>query len=525
MSVDAKVMLQEFRSTPMLDYARPEAESGMREAIERVRSKFGTTYPLVIGGKRITTKDTFQSKNPSNPSEAVGTFAKATVEHVNEAVAAAEKAFRSWSEVSSEERAEVLFRAAEILRRRRHELNATMVLEVGKSWPEADGDTAEAIDFLEFYGREMLRWGSPSAHPLAPNPGEKNEMVYIPLGVGVVIPPWNFPCAIAMGMTAATVVTGNTAILKPSSDSPLTAWKVFEVLEEAGVPAGALNFLSGPGGTIGDALVEHPRVRFVAFTGSMEVGIGINERAAKVPKGQIWLKRAILEMGGKDFTIVDEDADLASAVEGVYAGAFGFQGQKCSACSRAIVHEKIYDEFVERLRARTEKTVIGSPENREVFLGPVVSARAEKTILEYIQIGKKEARLVMGGEKAPGPGYFIQPTVFADVKPTARIAQEEIFGPVLAVIQARSFDEAMEIANGTIYGLTGAYYSRDRSKLNEARRRLFVGNLYLNRKCTGALVGIHPFGGFNMSGTDSKAGGRDYLGLFLQGKSIAEKVT
>jgi len=524
MSPEVKAMLEEFRSAPMLDYTRPEVESAMRGALERVRAAFGTTYPLVIGGKRITTKDTFPSTNPANPSEVVGTFSKATVEQANQAIEAAERAFPSWSRVSAEQRAEVIFRAAEIARRRRHELNATMVLEVGKSWPEADGDTAEAIDFLEFYAREMLRWGSPASHPLTPNPGERNELVYIPLGVGVVIPPWNFPCAIAMGMTAATVVTGNAAVLKPSSEAPLTAWKVFEILEEAGVPAGVLNFLSGPGGTIGDALVEHPKTRFVAFTGSMEVGIGINERAARVPKGQIWLKRAILEMGGKDFTIVDEDADLASAVEGVYQGAFGFQGQKCSACSRAIVHEKIYDEFVERLKARTEKTVVGAPEKREVFLGPVVSARAEKTILEYIEVGTKEGRLITGGKKAPGPGYFIEPTVIADVKPTARIAQEEIFGPVLAVTKAKSFEDAVEIANGTIYGLTGAYYSRDKAKLAEAKRKLFVGNLYLNRKCTGALVGIHPFGGFNMSGTDSKAGGRDYLGLFMQGKSIAEKV-
>jgi len=515
-------MLPEFHSAAMLDFSRPDAEAGMREAIERARSKFGTTYPLVIGGKRITTKETFQSRNPANPSECVGNFSKATVEHVNDAVAAAEKAFQSWSRVPPEERADVLLRAAGTLRRRRHEMNATMVLEVGKSWPEADGDTAEAIDFLEFYAREMIRWAVP--HPLVPNPGESNDLVYIPLGVGVVIPPWNFPCAIAMGMTAAALVTGNSAILKPSSDAPLTAWKIFEILEEAGVPAGALNFLPGPGGTIGDSLVEHPRVRFVAFTGSMEVGIGINERAAKVPQGQICLKRAILGMGGKDFTILDEDADLESGVAGVYAGAFGFQGQKCSACSRAIVHEKLYDEFLERLKARTEKTTIGSTERREIFLGPVVSASAEKKILEYIEIGKSEGRLITGGEKHPGPGFFLKPTIFADVKPTARIAQEEIFGPVLAVIKARSFDEEVEIANGTIYGLTGAYYSRDRARIGEAKRRLHVGNLYINRKCTGALVGIHPFGGFNMSGTDSKAGGRDYLGLFLQAKSIAEYV-
>jgi len=515
-------MLPEFKSAAMLDYSSSANESGMRSALEQVRSRFGSSYPLVIGGKRITTPETFQSANPANPSECIGNFSKATLAHVNEAVEAATRAYQSWSWMPAEERANVLLRAASILRRRRHEMSAAMVFEVGKSWPEADGDTAEAVDFCEFYAREMIRYGD--RQPITSNPGEHNALEYIPLGVGVVIPPWNFPCAIAMGMTAATIVTGNTAILKPSSDAPLTAWKIYEIFEEAGVPPGVVNFLTGPGGTIGDALVEHPRVRFVAFTGSMPVGIGISERAARVPEGQIWIKRAILEMGGKDFTIVDEDADLESAVSGVYAGAFGFQGQKCSACSRAIVHRSRIAEFGDRLAAMVKTMSVGPTEKKEHFLGPVVNARAEKTILEYMEVGKKEGRLLAGGAKHSGPGYFLQPTVFTDVKPDARIAQEEIFGPVLAVIPAGSFDEAVSIANGTIYGLTGAYYSRDRAKIVEAKRRLFVGNLYINRKCTCALVGIHPFGGFNMSGTDSKAGGRDYLGLFLQGKAITEFV-
>ncbi|MGH7680783.1 MAG: L-glutamate gamma-semialdehyde dehydrogenase [Candidatus Eiseniibacteriota bacterium] len=515
-------MLQEYTSTSMLDYSRPENEAGMKQALQDVRSRFGANYPLVIGGKRIQTSDTFQSANPANPSECVGNFSKATVEHVNQAVEAAAKAFESWRWVSSEERANVLFRAAGILRRRRHEISATMVLEVGKSWPEADGDTAEAIDFCEFYAREMIRYGD--RQPITPYPGENNQLVYIPLGVGAVIPPWNFPCAIAMGMTAATIVTGNCAILKPSSDSPLTAWKVFEILEEAGAPPGVLNFLSGPGGLMGDALVEHPLVRFVAFTGSMEVGLGISEKAAKVQKGQIWIKRAILEMGGKDFMIIDEGVDVDLAVNGVHAAAFGFQGQKCSACSRAIIHRSLYDEFVSKLAAKTSAMTVGPTEKKENWLGPVVSARAEKTILGYMEVGAKEGRVVSGGGKHSGPGYFLQPTIVADVKPNARIAQEEIFGPVLAVIPAGSFEEEISIANGTIYGLTGAYYSRDRSRVAEAKRRLHVGNLYINRKCTGALVGIHPFGGFNMSGTDSKAGGRDYLGLFLQGKMVSELV-
>jgi 1-pyrroline-5-carboxylate dehydrogenase len=515
-------MLPEFRSEPMLDFTRPDHEAGMHAALERVRSGFGTTVPLVIDGKRIVTKETFQSHNPANPAECVGNFSKATAEHVEEAVEAATRAFQSWRWIPAEERANVLLRAAGILRRRRHEMNAVMVYEVGKSWAEADGDTAEAIDFCEFYAREMLRYSA--RQPVTPNSGESNVLEYIPLGVGAVIPPWNFPCAIALGMTVATLVTGNTAILKPSSDAPLTAWKLFEILEEAGVPSGALNFLSGPGGAMGDALVDHPLVRFVAFTGSMQVGLRIAERAAKVASGQIWLKRTILEMGGKDFTIVDEDADLESAVAGVYAGAFGFQGQKCSACSRAIVHARHYKEFVDRLKARVETMSIGPTERKENFLGPVINARAEGTILEYMEIGKREGTLIAGGGKHSDPGHFLKPTVVADVKPNARIAQEEIFGPVLAVLPAGSFEEEIAIANGTIYGLTGAYYARDRARIAEAKRRLHVGNLYINRKCTGALVGIHPFGGFNMSGTDSKAGGRDYLGLFLQAKSIAELV-
>ncbi len=515
-------MLPEYRSTTYLDYSRPENDAAMKEALALVRSQASASHPLVIGGKRIQTPATFQSFNPANPSESLGTFSKGGAEHVDMAVQAASTAFPAWAAVPAEERANVILRAAGILRRRRHEMNATMVLEVGKSWGEADGDTAEAIDFAEFYAREMIRYGGPQ--PITPYPGENNSLVYIPLGVGVVIPPWNFPCAIALGMTVATIVTGNTCILKPSSEVPLIAWKIFEILEEAGVPPGVLNFLPGPGGTVGDALVEHPQTRFIAFTGSMPVGIGINERAAKVQKGQIWLKRAILEMGGKDFTIVDEDADLESAVNGVYAGAFGFQGQKFSACSRAIVHRKVYDEFLDRLAPKVKAMTVGPTEKKENFLGPVVNAGAEKTILEYMEIGKKEGRLIAGGGKHSGPGYFLQPTVFTDIASKARLGQEEIFGPVLAVLKTSSFEESIAIANGTIFGLTGAYYSRDRAKVAEAKRRLHVGNLYLNRKCTGALVGIHPFGGFNMSGTDSKAGGRDYLGLFLQGKSIAERV-
>ena len=515
-------MLPEYQSTPMLDFTISGHERAMQSALEAVKGQLGQTHPLVIGGRRVESADTFQSANPADPSQCIGNFPKATPEHVNQAVAEAERAFESWRWVPAEERANVLLRVAGIMRQRRNELSAAMIYEVGKSWPEADGDTAEAIDFCEFYAREMIRWGGPQ--PITPYPGEVNEYQYIPLGVGAVIPPWNFPLAITTGMTVAAVVTGNTVVLKPSSDAPFIAWKMFEILEEAGVPPGVVNFLPGPGGAMGDALVDHPRVRFVAFTGSKEVGIRIHERAARVQPGQIWLKRMILEMGGKDFIIVDEEADLDAAAFGVASAAFGFQGQKCSACSRAIVHRSVYDEFLGRLEERVNGIRVGVTSKRESMMGPVVSARAEKTILEYMDVGAKEGKLMTGGEKHSGPGHFLKPTVFTDVKPSARIAQEEIFGPVLAVIPASSFEEEIAIANGTIYGLTGSYYSRDRARIVEAKRRLHVGNLYINRKCTGALVGIHPFGGFNMSGTDSKAGGRDYLGLFLQGKAITEYV-
>jgi 1-pyrroline-5-carboxylate dehydrogenase len=354
--------------------------------------------------------------------------------------------------------------------------------------------------------------------------GEKNFMVYIPLGVGAVIPPWNFPAAIAAGMTAASLVTGNTVVLKPSEESPLVAAKVVEYFYEAGIPKEALNFLTGPGETAGDALVKHPKTRYIAFTGSKEVGQLISENASKKTPGQLWIKRAVLEMGGKDATIVDEEADIDSAVEGVAQAAFGYQGQKCSACSRAIVSEKIYDTFVQKLVERTKKISVGPSEDPANYMGPVVSETAMKTIFGYIDLGKKEGKLLIGGERAPGDGYFVQPTVIADVNQKARIAQEEVFGPVLAVIKAKDFDQALEIANDTEFGLTGAVYSRNPQKIEKAEEAFHVGNLYLNRKCTGAMVGAHPFGGFNMSGTDSKTGGKDYLLHFLQAKSIAEKV-
>jgi 1-pyrroline-5-carboxylate dehydrogenase len=369
----------------------------------------------------------------------------------------------------------------------------------------------------------MLRLAGPQ--PVTPIKGEKNYLEYIPLGVGVIIPPWNFAAAIMGGMSAAALVTGNTVVLKPSSDAPKIAYKFVELLREAGLPKNALQFCPGAGGAIGDALVQHPKTRFVAFTGSKEVGLRIGELAAKPQRGQIWIKRTVLEMGGKDAIIVDSEADVDAAVEGVAVSAFGYQGQKCSACSRAIVVEKVYEKFLTKLAARVGKIRVGEAENSANYMGPVINQASMKKILDYIEVGKKEGRLIAGGGRAAGEGYFVEPTVIADVAPGARIEQEEIFGPVLAVIRARDFDHALEIANDTEFGLTGGVYSRNAGKLAQARENFHVGNLYFNRKCTGAMVGGHPFGGFNMSGTDSKAGGRDYLLLFLQAKSVAEKMS
>jgi 1-pyrroline-5-carboxylate dehydrogenase len=416
----------------------------------------------------------------------------------------------------------MLLKAASILRDRKLEFNAWLVFEAGKTWPEGEAETAEAIDFCEYYAREMARLAGPQS--VVQLPGEHDEMRYIPLGVGVVIPPWNFSLAILTGMTVAALVTGNCVIVKPSSETPTVAAQFMEVLLEAGFPARSFSFVTGSGAAIGDALVQHPKTRFVSFTGSRDVGLHINELAAKHQPGQIWIKRVVAEMGGKDAIVVDAECDIDKAVDGVAASAFGYQGQKCSACSRAIVDAKVYDEFLTKLQTRVAKLTVGPPDDPANYMGPVISANAHRLISEYIELGKNEGRLIAGGKAKRDDGYFIPPTVIADVEAKARIFQEEIFGPVLAVTKARDFEHAMELANDSQYGLTGAIFSNNREHVERAREQFFVGNLYVNRKCTGAMVGAHPFGGFNMSGTDSKAGGPDYLLLFLQAKSIAEKV-
>jgi 1-pyrroline-5-carboxylate dehydrogenase len=453
----------------------------------------------------------------------VGIHQKAGKEHVEPAMEAALKAFESWKRTSVEERASLLYRVGDLMRERKMEYMAWLVFEVSKNWAEADADISETIDFCEFYAREALRLAKTET-PVQMQ-GEHDRLMYIPLGVGAVIPPWNFPCAIMAGMTLASIVCGNTVILKPSSDSPTIAAKFMELLEEAGMPEGVVNFCPGSGASFGNAVVTHPKTRYIAFTGSREVGLDINRRAAEQAPGQVWIKRTVLEMGGKDAIIVDADADIDSAVEGVAQAAFGFQGQKCSACSRAIIDERIYDKFLDKLKARVEKITIGDPADN-FNMGAVINEGSMKSILEYIEHGKKDGRLLTGGGRAAGAGegYFLQPTVIADIAPKSRLEQEEIFGPVLAVIKSHGFDHAMEIANDTEFGLTGAVYTSSQDKIDRAVQDFHVGNLYINRKCSGAMVGAHPFGGFNMSGTDSKSGGPDYLYLFTQGKSVAEKI-
>lgn len=513
-------MQVEFKNEPFVNFNLPENKQAFQAALDKVESELGREYDLIIGGERIKTEKKSRSMNPSQKDECIGVVSQADQALAEKAIQVAAETFETWKRVAPTARTRYLYKAAAILRRRKHEFSAWLVKESGKSWPEADADTAEAIDFMEYYARQMDQLGQ--RHSLPRIPGEDNELYYIPLGVGIVIPPWNFPLAIMVGMTTAALVTGNTVVMKPASTTPVIAAKFMEILDEAGVPAGVVNFLPGSGSEIGDYLVEHKLTRFISFTGSRDVGLRINELAAKHRPGQKWMKRLVAEMGGKDSIVVDSDSDLELAAQAITASAFGFSGQKCSACSRAIIHADVYDEVLARVVERTKELTVGNVSNPEFYTGPVVDEKAYNKILEYIEIGKQEGKLMAGGVKGPEEGYFIMPTVFADVAPDARIMQEEIFGPFVAFCKANDFDHALEIANNTEYGLTGAVISRNRAHLERAREEFHAGNLYFNRKCTGALVGIHPFGGFNMSGTDSKAGGPDYLLLFTQAKLVSE---
>ncbi|TCZ77741.1 L-glutamate gamma-semialdehyde dehydrogenase [Paenibacillus albiflavus] len=511
----------QYRNEPFTDFTVEANKTAMLQALEKVKQELGQSYPLIINGEKITTDRKSTSINPGMVDQVVGVVAQADRELADKAIMTAYTKFNEWRLVDPAVRAGYLFKASAIMRRQKFEYCAWLVYEVGKNWAEADADVAEAIDFLEFYAREMLRLNEPQ--PLVPYEGEDNRLTYIPLGVGVVIPPWNFPLAIMAGMTTAAIVSGNTVVLKPASTSPIIAAKFVQLMEEVGLPAGVLNFLPGSGSEIGDYIVDHPKTRFVSFTGSRDVGLRINERIAKTAEGQIWIKRLVAEMGGKDAVVVDASANVEEAATAIVASAFGFQGQKCSAGSRAIIHRDVYDEVLQRVVLKTNALRVGLPENNDP-IGPVIDDKAYNKILEYIEIGKSEGVLVAGGDKAAGNGYYIQPTVIADVAENARIMLEEIFGPVLAVCKADSFEHAIDIFNNTEYGLTGAVFSSDREHLEYARQHMHCGNLYFNRKCTGALVGVHPFGGFNMSGTDSKAGGRDYLLLFTQAKLVSEKL-
>jgi len=517
------MMLSVFENEPYPDFSQSVPQQKMREALAFVSGQLGKDYPVKVEGREVETGEKVVSINPSRPEQIIGTAYSADANMAENAVEIATEAFRSWSLVSAEERAGYLVKAAAIMRRRIYEFSAWLTLESSKNWLEAYADTAEAIDFLEFYAREAIRWGG--AHPTTPAVGEENEVRYLPLGVGAVISPWNFPLAIMAGMTAAALVTGNTVITKPAEQTPIIAHKFFEILEEINLPSGVAQLLCGDGEIVGEALTGSPKVRFVCFTGSRDVGIHIYERAAKVPPGQKWLKRSILEMGGKDAIFVDEDADLDAAADGVVAAAFGFGGQKCSACSRLIAHTAIYDVLLEKVISKASKLTVGDPAEN-ASLGAVIDLDSYAKIRTYVNtIGVSEGRRVLGEDlpETPSGGYFVSPTIFADVQPDSRLAQKEIFGPVLSVIRCVSFEEGLSIVNGTDYGLTGAFFSNNRAHIEKAKREFHVGNFYVNRKCTGALVDVQPFGGFNLSGTDSKAGGRDYLGLFLQAKSVCER--
>lgn len=525
--MQTKRVLEEYKNEPFLDYKKPENADAMRQAIERVKSELGREYPVIIDGEHISLDKKFDSINPAKKAEVVGKISDADSDAENlvaKAIDAAAEAFKTWRNVPAETRAEYLFKVAAILRDRKHYFSAWMVFETGKTWAEADGDTAEAIDFCEFYGREMLRWAE--EQPVTPSPlaGEKNNFEYVPLGVGAIIPPWNFPLAIMAGMTLSAVVTGNTCVLKPSPDAPVIAAKFMEVLAEVGLPAGVVNYVAGSGTKVGELLVNSPKIRFISFTGSKKVGLHIYEQAAKTQNGQRWMKRVVAEMGGKDAIIVCDDADIDSAAAGIVSAAFGFQGQKCSACSRLIVDEKVHDELLAKVVALTEKLKIGQPTEIDTDMTAVINQKSYDNAKRMIEFAKSEGgEVVAGGDGSTQEGFYIQPTIIKNVKAGDTIEQQEVFAPVLAVIKVKNYDEALDVANGTDYGLTGSVYSASEENLKRARQDFHVGNLYLNRKCTGALVGVHPFGGFNMSGTDSKAGGREYLLQFMQGKSIAQK--
>jgi RHH-type proline utilization regulon transcriptional repressor/proline dehydrogenase/delta 1-pyrroline-5-carboxylate dehydrogenase len=501
-----------FKNEPLLDFSITANRKYMVDAIEAVKNKVNGKYPLCIGDREVRTDQEILSLNPAHPRQVVGRVSSGSKKEADAALEAALKVSKQWRKTVPKERAGYLFKAAQEMRRRRIELAALEVIEVGKTWKDADSDVCEAIDYLDYYGREMIRLGNLKI--LGDYPGEENEYRYLPKGIGVVISPWNFPLAIATGMTSAAIVSGNCVIFKPSGLSPITGYKLFEIFKSIGLPPGVLQFLPGPGSKIGEYLVSHPSIDFIAFTGSKEVGLRVIQLASKTAMGQRNVKKVIAEMGGKNAVLVDETADLDEAVQGIVESAFGYQGQKCSACSRVIVIGDIFSELCERLREAIESIRLGPPEEPDVSLGPVIDGVAQKKILEYIEIGKHESRVLLE-RKVSADGFFVGPVVFIDAKAESRIATEEIFGPVLTIMRAKDHNEAIRMATESLYALTGGLYSRSPANIQKVKEEFLVGNLYINRKITGALVGRQPFGGFGMSGVGSKAGGPDYIPQFM----------
>ncbi|AWN23273.1 L-glutamate gamma-semialdehyde dehydrogenase [Deinococcus irradiatisoli] len=508
-----------FEHEPYSNFSDETVAQKQRAAFDEVRRRYvGQTFPLFIGGQEVEGEGTFTVTNPAT-GEALWHFQNVTPEQRDAAVAAAKSAFESWQHSDPFQRASIFKRAAQLLRARRAEFNAVMTLENGKNWAEADGEVAESVDHFEVFARETLRWAE--GKPVYPMPDEHVTMHYEPLGVVVTISPWNFPSAIPLGMGLGALAAGNTVVWKPASETPLSSWLMIELLFEAGLPRNTIQFLTGSDEVLGDALVDHKDVRMIAFTGSREIGCRIYERAAKVQPGQKWLKRVMAEMGGKDATVVCADADLDAAALGIAQAAFGYSGQKCSACSRAIVEDSVYDEVLEKVLAHARKLRAGLPEDNADY-GPVIHQGSAERIRSYLDAGKQSARLLLGGDFEAG-SPVVPPTIFGEVESSDPLFQEEIFGPVLTFTRARDWQHAIELANDSDYGLTGSFYSLDPAKIAEARRRFHVGNLYVNRKCTGAMSGTHAFGGYGMSGTNAKVGGPDYLFWFLQTKTTAQK--
>lgn len=513
--------LKPYANETYLDFSDPAIDAAQKEAIDRVRQQLGKTYKNFINGAWVDgDHGTFESINPCQTDQLIGHFPMASQTQALDALDHAWEAFRSWKFTPAQERADYLFRAAELIRQRRLDINAWMILEVGKNFIEADAETCEAIDFLDYYARLALTLDQ--GMEVIDSFGDVDRTVYVPLGAGVSISPWNFPFAITLGMAAAPIVAGNTVVAKPSPDSPMMGWLIAQLFEEVGLPKGVFNYITGDNLEVGESLVVSPKSRFITFTGSLGVGLHITEQAGKPHPEQAFIKRVVTELGGKNAVVVDDEADLDAAALGIVQSAFGFQGQKCSACSRAVIVDSVYETVIEKVLHLTKELTSGHAADNPRMTA-VINQKAVDKILSYIEIGKSEGSLIHGGKRGAAHGYYIEPTLIRDVAPNARIAQEEIFGPVVAFIRAKNTDDALAIANGTRFGLTGAFYSKNPDKLKKAIQEFQVGNLYINRKCTGALVGAQPFGGFNLSGTDSKAGGADYLHYFVQAKAIAER--